>query len=199
MTDVRSKRADGVRTMADLQARCRVDGDTGCWHWALAMSTSSNQGATRTPRVWLPAAADGEPGQLTTAARAAWRLSGRRLLPGQVVWRTCGHDDCCAPRHLKAGTKAEEGAWYAATGKRRGNPLRTAVNTANGAKTATPPDVVQQIEALFAEGMLQKDVQARFRLRPETLRSIRLGLHLNSTNRQRVVPQASVFALGASL
>ncbi len=199
MTDTRNKRRDGVRTLVDLQARCRADADTGCWHWGMAMSTSSNHGACRTPRVWLPPLADGEHGQLTTASRAAWLLSGRRLRAGQVVWRTCGHDDCCAPQHLKAGTKAQEGAWFKATGQRRGDPRRVAINTASGAKTATPPHVVQQIEALFAEGMLQKDVQARFKLRSETLRSIRLGLHLNSTKRQRVVPQASVFALGASL
>ena len=38
--------------------------------------------------------------------------------------------------------------------------------------------------------------QAATGLRAETLRSIRLGCHVNSSKRQQVVAQASVFALG---
>ena len=82
------------------------------------------------------------------------------------------------------------------SGHRRGKPERAAVNLRNVLKMATPPDVVRQVEALFAAGTLQKDVQAATGLRPATLRSIRLGCHVNSSKRQQVVAQASVFALG---
>ena len=82
------------------------------------------------------------------------------------------------------------------SGHRRGKPERAAVNLRNVLKMATPPEVVRQVEALFDAGALQKDVQAATSLRAETLRSIRLGCHVNSSKREQVVAQASVFALG---
>lgn len=196
MTDTRNKRSDGVRTLQDLKDRCRIDAETGCWIWSLAISDNGKVGSSRTPRVSLPAGVIGPKRTTSTAPRASWLLSGRKLGDKQVVWRTCLNDECCAPNHLKAGTKAEEGAWMTQSGHRRGKPERAAVNLRNVLKMATPPEVVRRVEALFAAGTLQKDVQAVTGLRAETLRSIRLGRHVNSTKRQRVVPQASVFALG---
>ena len=35
--DRRTKRTEGVRTIADLMGRCRID-DSGCWVWCLAIS-----------------------------------------------------------------------------------------------------------------------------------------------------------------
>ena len=196
MTDTRTKRADGVRTLQDLQDRCRVDPETGCWIWSMAISDNGKIGSSRTPRVSMPTGVISEKRTTSTAPRASWLLSGKKLGDKQVVWRTCLNDECCAPSHLKAGTKAEEGAWMTLSGHRRGKPERAAVNLRNVLKMATPPEVVRQVEALFDAGALQKDVQAATGLRAETLRSIRLGCHVNSSKRQQVVAQASVFALG---
>lgn len=162
----------------------------------MAISDNGKIGSSRTPRVSMPTGVIGPKRTTSTAPRASWLLSGKKLSDKQVVWRTCLNDECCAPNHLKAGTKAEEGAWMTLSGHRRGNPERAAVNLRNVLKMATPPDVVRQVEALFAAGTLQKDVQAATGLRAETLRSIRLGCHVNSSKRQQVVAQASVFALG---
>ena len=27
----------GIRSVADLRERCRIDDETGCWHWGLAI------------------------------------------------------------------------------------------------------------------------------------------------------------------
>jgi hypothetical protein len=196
MTDANTKRTDGVRTLQDLQDRCRVDTDTGCWIWAMAISDNGKIGGSRTPRLCVPAGVIGPARSNSTAPRAAWLLSGKKLGDKQVVWRTCLNDECCAPGHLMAGTKAQEGAWMSRSGHRRGKPERAAANLRNSLQMATPPAVVRQVEELFAAGMLQKDVHAATGLRSATLRSIRLGQHVNSSARQKVVPQASIFALG---
>jgi hypothetical protein len=195
-SDHRKKRHDGVRTLQDIKDRCVVDSETGCWNWSLAMSNGGKFGSSCTPRVAVPAGILDQKQKCCSAARAAWLFSGKSLAPKQIVWRKCLNDKCCAPHHLIAGTKSEEGAWMAKNGHRRGNPQRAAVNMKNAMKMATPPHVVQRVEAMFETGMLQKDVQSATGLRPETLRMIRLGQHVNSSSRQPLIAQASVFALG---
>jgi hypothetical protein len=195
-SDQRTKRGDGVRTLQDIKNRCVIDVETGCWRWSMAMSNNGKPGSSMTPRVSVPPGVIGPNRSTSSTPRVAWLLSGKTLGEKHLVWRTCRCDECCAPHHLIAGTRAQEGVWMARSGHRRGKPDRTAVNLRNMLKMATPPHVVQRVEAMFAQGMLQKEISAATGLRSETLRRIRLGQHVNSSKRQRLVAQASVFALG---
>lgn len=89
----------GIRTLDDIRQRCYVPWNRGCWHWRMATSRG------RSCCVWLH---DGKP-QKSTAARAAWVLSGRPLEPGWVVSRNrdlCDSEDCCRPEHHRAGPKS---------------------------------------------------------------------------------------------
>lgn len=196
--DTRRKRQDAVRTLADLQGRCTVDDETGCWNWGGAFSNADSYSPTPVTSIFL--SLDAKRTTPLPAARAAWILAGKRLNVGYVVWRShCTNAACVNPEHCRSGTRRQMMDQLKASGRHRGCPMRQAINLKSTIKMATPPDLVRHIEALFETGMLQKDVGAATGLRPETLRSIRLGMHVNSTRRQQVVPQASVFALSIAV
>jgi hypothetical protein len=196
--DTRRKRQDAVRTLADLQERCLVDDETGCWNWGGAFSNAASYSPT--PITSIFKTVDAKRTSPMSAARAAWILAGKPLTANQVVWRCrCVNHACVNPAHCRAGTRLQMTEQLKASGRHRGCPARRAINLRSTIKMATPPDLVRRIEAMFAEGMLQKDGGAATGLRSETLRSIRLGLHVNSSRRQQVVPQASVFAMGIAL
>lgn len=109
----------GVRTLDDLRLRCRVDADTGCWHYG--GKERRRQAGAVDPRVWVN-------GKCITIQKAGWTLSGKRLKEGQTVWPRCRTHCCGNPTHLMAGTKAEWGAWAADHGYMRGRPERRAIN-----------------------------------------------------------------------
>lgn len=195
----RPRRNDGVRTLEDIRGRCRIDEETGCWIWAGAMAKSLSRQARPTSRVWLPEGlqGDGQNPTVTTAAKAAWLLSGRKLQDGQVVYRyRCADGDCCNPEHGKAGTRPEMHRFHAASDRLKGDPKRAAVNAINRRAVLKPVEVVRQAEAMFAAGVAQKEVMAELGLQQATARSIRLGTHPNCTHASRVLPMASVFAMG---
>lgn len=179
MTDPRKKRTDGVRTLADIKDRCRVDEITGCWIWALAMSDNGKHASTRTPRIHIPPGVLRPEKYQTSASRAAWLLSGHELAADQVVWRTCCRDDCCNPQHEMAGTKAEEGAWMSASGHRRGKPWRAVVNHRNFIGQAVSVDVVHQVVASLGAGKLQREAAAEFGIHIATINKIAQGKHLH--------------------
>lgn len=182
----------GIYTLEDIKGRCRVDELSGCWHWTYAISDGGKPNSSRTPRVSLPPGVISESHRTISVARVVWLMLGRPLRAGHVVWRTCLHDDCCAPGHLRAGTKAQEGAWMTANGHRRGNPLRQAINLRNVAQSqAVPLAVVRTIEAAIAAGTLQRDIAATTGVNKATISKIAQGKHLHQ---RRTVPAASVFA-----
>ena len=196
--DQRRKRADGVRSIDDLRDRCRIDDITGCWIWMLAISDNGKGGSSRTPRTSIPAGVLGNERKScsVSAPRAAWLLSGRPLRAGCGVWRTCGNDECVAPNHLKAGTKAEEGAWMSASGRRRGDPKRAAINLRNAtAAQAVPLDTVNAIVVQLGAGVGQRKLATDFGLHVSTICKISRGTHV----RQRQgVRGSSVFNLGGA-
>lgn len=192
MTDPRRKRQDGVRTLEDIRARCVIDDETGCWLWRGAFSIK--RGGHATPRVWLAKDRRSE-----VAGRAAWLLSGRKLKPGAVVWRSvCTDTRCINPEHAKAGTRTQMHAAMVADGRMRGNPRRAAINAQNFRVQLLPVEKVRQAEAMFAAGAMQKTVRAELGICAGVAARIRKGLHPNCAAAQRVVPAASVFVWGAT-
>ena len=111
----------GVRKLEDLRLRCRVDQDTGCWHFG--GKEHRRQAGKVDPRVWL---ADRR--SAVTVAKAGWLLAGKPLKLGEIVWPRCRTHCCGNPSHLMAGTKAQWGAWAQAQGYMRGRPERAAIN-----------------------------------------------------------------------
>lgn len=196
MAAPRRKRHDGVRTLADIKARCVIDADTGCWHWRSAMSRSLTRKVSPSPRVWLPdGLGDGRPA-IATAAKAAWMLAGRELPGGHVVWRSvCARSDCVNPEHGAAGTRQAMHRAIADSGRLRGNPARAAINARNRMAMVTPLAVVRQAEAMIDAGRLLKDVRAELGLSESTVTLIRRGLHPHSAGRNNLVRGASVFTI----
>lgn len=118
----------GVRTLEGLRRRCRIDDDTGCWHWMGAIQTkpASMGGKVQEPRIFMAAL-----GCTTTICRAAWALSGKPVPKADrwTVWRTCRNPLCGNPAHMRAGSKAEWGEWVRSQGYMRGRPERTIINS----------------------------------------------------------------------
>lgn len=111
----------GVRKLEDLRIRCRVDQDTGCWHYG--GKERRRQAGVVEPRVWLA-----DKRSAVTVSKAAWLLAGKVVRDGHTIWPRCRTYCCANPAHLLSGTKAQWGAWVADQGHMRGRPERVAVN-----------------------------------------------------------------------
>lgn len=193
-TEPTRHRKDGIRDLAALKGRCRIDDDTGCWVWSGAMRSG------RHPSIWGWDYASGAMRNMT-APKLALTLRDDKALPvGTRAYRLCCNNHCCNPGHMRKGTPADIGAHRRAMGLERGHPERRAVNMRNVSSRVIPRDLVQRIEAKFAAGAVQQDVVAEFGVAPKTAARIRDGLHPNCSARQgrRLVAAASVFAWGAA-
>lgn len=128
MSGIKGMHCGGVRTLEGLRRRCRVDDDTGCWHWmgAAQTKTASMGGKVQEPRIF-----NAELGNTTTISRTAWMLSGKPVPKAERwnVWRTCRNALCGNPAHMRAGTKAQWGEWVRSEGYMRGRPERTIINS----------------------------------------------------------------------
>jgi hypothetical protein len=169
----------GIYCLEDLRQRCVIDKESGCWRWGLSMNKAGNGAIV--PRVSIPAGALCEHRVSSmSGGKAAWLLSGRRLLGKRVVWRTCGCRECVNPAHLMSGTKAQEGAWIARTGALKGSVARRIACIRNVARTqALPPAKVSAIAEEMAAGMLQRDICARHGISLATASAISQGKHLH--------------------
>jgi len=186
----------GVYCLEDIRQRCRIDPITDCWVWSMAVSDGGRPYSSTTPRVSLPKGVLSVEHRTVSVSRVSWLMSGRKLAPGHVVWRTCGCELCVNPAHLRAGTKADEGAWMRKSGRWQGDPRRTAVNTRNAADAqAVRPETVRAIKAHLDAGRLQRDVAADFGLHKATISKIARGLHVHQRGGGRQVRGASVFAM----
>lgn len=91
-------RRDGVRTIDDLMARCRIDDLTGCWLWA-----GANDGNGR-PSLWLPVLSR----RVSLGVAICVLRTGKA--PGKgVVWHcTCTTTNCANPKHRTAGDRSSQ-------------------------------------------------------------------------------------------
>lgn len=91
-------RTDGIRTIDDLQGRCVVDIDSGCWHW---------RGATTLglPSMWIGGLDD----RVTAATAIAFLVTGEKPEKGRVWHCTCDTRGCCNPEHRnRHGTRSTQ-------------------------------------------------------------------------------------------
>lgn len=80
-----------IETLDDIKARCRVC-ESDCWTWRLGMDRG------------VPMCRVG--GKITSARRAGWLMTGRKLHDGIVIVLKCGTEGCVNPAHCKAVTRA---------------------------------------------------------------------------------------------
>lgn len=175
------KRRDGVHSLSDMQARCIVDEDTGCWIWQGGVQFS--QGHER-PVVWVTAT-----NRTESARRRAWVLAGKPLQPGQMVFGTCGRPLCICPAHSAAGSMKDLGTVRAEAGFDRG-PKRSAATRRSwewrGALTA-------ELAAWARESQqTQREAAHALGCTPATVSKVRLG-----RIRAPLLPNASVFTMRA--
>lgn len=179
----------GIYNLSDVKDRCRVDEDTGCWHLGMSIPKARTERAKRCPRMSLPEGVITGVSPNLTAPKIVWLMSGRVLHPKWIVWRNCQSDDCCTPRHLMAGTRADWGEWVAAGGGLRGKPHRLVANRKNFMKLAVPADVVRQILELVEAGASCAEAGAAFGVHEDAVGRMVRGVHAT----QRLAHGASVF------
>lgn len=178
----------GIRTIEDIRKRCRVDSDTGCWHWALCLMEG------RTPRLFYVGPEPGAKGISTTGRRAAAHLSrGKPLQRDEVVFPvpTCRSPDCVNPRHFIIGTKKDEGSMLKKSGRLKGNPRNIAANRRIVRVRAKLTPEMREIIKTSTESSTA--LGKRFGVRPNTVWECRIG-----RTWQETAAGASVFTWGRS-
>jgi hypothetical protein len=135
----------GIRTLQDIRDRCRIDEETGCWIWAMATSWSQKANCSRKK---LPVCYYGPKGRNMSVIRLVVELRSGRPVPSSYrVWRTCGDEKCCNPAHLKSGTHAAWGNWWANSGRAKFTPDHKAAVRVSAARRGhlTPAQARQVI------------------------------------------------------
>jgi hypothetical protein len=117
-------------TLQSIKDRCRIDADTGCWHWSGAKA----QG--KYPRIHAPDYSDGGTMRVQTGLRAAWQASTGKAIPTghRVYHRDCSNHTCVNPAHIACGPTADWGKQVAKTGAWKNQPKRIIANRATGRK-----------------------------------------------------------------
>lgn len=91
-TNIRSK---GIRTLADIEARCLPEGD--CLRWQGAVTKDGM------PTLWIPNVG---PRGLQVGFHLG--LTGSTVLPGRLAYiPTCGNLWCCDVKHRRKGTRSD--------------------------------------------------------------------------------------------
>lgn len=172
------RKADGVYTLQDFKDRCVIDDLTQCWRWGLSAPIVKGKA---TPRVHTPPGViEGTLHRVTyTAPRYAVLLSGHALRSDQVVWRTCLDDLCCNPKHLKFGTRIEEGIWRRNNGHLRGDPRRKLANRRSVITQALPVAVVRNVEQMLESGVPRDVIAKQANICKQTICKISQGHHLH--------------------
>jgi hypothetical protein len=121
MTHKKGTHLGGIATVEDIRRRCRVDEDTGCWHWLMAQC----EGVPRL-HYWHPTTNERKTGKGRRVALVLAR--GSDLPKGHIAWEKncCGSADCVNPAHSRHGTKTQWGEWLAATGRVKDLPSKCA-------------------------------------------------------------------------
>jgi hypothetical protein len=159
----------GIRDLEDLRQRCRINADTGCWHWSLALVQGH-------PQVHFVAPDTGKRIHQRGPRAAEYLALGHDLPPGHVAWRRtwCRSRDCVNPGHVTSGPRREFGEHVRKTGVLRGLPQTVAANThiARTKLAKLTPHQVQEIRD--AEGT-HAELGRRYGIAASHIGAIRRG------------------------
>lgn len=174
----------GVWSVEDLRKRCRIDDETGCWHWSLRIADGA-------PMVKVCINGIRRPLRGRAAAIALSR--GAYLPAGHLAWARaqCKSSDCVNPAHAKSGTKKQWGADLAASGCLKGLPQKVLAGRAagRGRRALTP----EQVALVKASDKTHVALAAELRVSKSLVADVRLGKRYVD---DRPLPGASVFAWG---
>lgn len=107
----------GIRAVEDLRCRCRINEETGCWHWSLSIVQGGpsvhfvdSEGIRRKMR----------------GRRAALILSGKNVPASHTAYAklVCKSSDCVNPDHCRSGKKGSENVAMAESGMWKNNPKK---------------------------------------------------------------------------
>lgn len=164
----------GIRTIADIRERCKVDPVSLCWVWQGA--TSGGQ-----PKMHVYCHEHGDK-RTQQGTRAAWTLAHGTPPPaGALVFRRCGNPLCLNPVHLGlARSLADIGLHVRRSGKLLGSAVDARrANAARGRAAQgivdTPPEIVRAIRAAGHE-VTGRALSRQFGVTESTVSKIRLGL-----------------------
>jgi hypothetical protein len=165
----------GIRTIADLKARCSVCEDSGCW--VPKVGGRRTRGGALDPCVYLPAI-----GQTTTIGVAVAVLTtGKRPIKGRLNMVTCDTPHCANPEHRKMTLRGVQ-----ARIERPMTAQRLMAITAARRKNTAIPD--ETVEAIRQTPGLLREVAAQFGVSIAYVSRVRLG-----KVRAQLAPAASVF------
>lgn len=162
---MRANRNQGIRSLADLQARCEIVGS--CWLWTGHRSLGK-------PQVSL--FFDGKKRNLA-GRRVALLLAGKSV-DGKDVWarRCCPHpDDCIALAHSQSGTRKARGKQIAASGVLKGNPRMKEVGRINAAKRRGAIGPLKAAELREISGMSLSEMARAYGCSKSAVGAIRRG------------------------
>lgn len=177
-----------MKTIEDVRQRCRIDEETGCWHWGGEMK--SGKAGSRVPAIYLFDSLR-QKHRVMSGPLAILELTGRRSTAKTMGWRGCLCDDCLNPKHVMGGTRVEFGSFVRAAGLFKNNPARFAANR-KSARERSPmtPELAAEIRGSTLTG---RELAAKHGLKVRHVSSIRTGARWKN----EVLPGASVFTLGA--
>ena len=172
----------GIRDLAGLHCRCRIDEETGCWRWGLSVSHRAARVHFKTPDTGLTIVARGR--------RAALYLaSGVDLPKGHFAFAkpVCEHDDCVNPAHSTSGDRKAHGRALTASGRTKNLATKSAASRKSWATRRTLTDeMVREIRT--SEESIYK-LAARLGVAYNTAWSCRVG-----NSHRETLAGASVFA-----
>lgn len=173
MTHKKGAYLGGVREIEDLRIRCRIDPDTGCWHWGLGFSDSR-------PRVRIKV---GESEFSMNGRRAGLVLRDGANQPSGILaiphpW--CKASDCVNPAHSRWSSKADLGAQQRKRGTLVGIPSKMAANrrTAMARRVLTEEQVKMILNCNTPGTHLAREIGCSQQLISEVRRGNRYLTHM---------------------
>lgn len=157
----------GIRTLADLQRRCRMDEDSGCWLWP---GHCNRDGSARV----CYALEDGKRVD-ALGRRAALILGGTLPESGHYAFPTldCEHANCVSPDHSRFGTRKDFGGFLRAKGSLRGLPKKVRACRENGRKVAKL--TMEKAREIRALDMPDEVIAQRYGVSRSTVQAVRGG------------------------
>lgn len=118
----------GIRSVEDIRQRCRVDDETGCWHWGLAFVQGAPSVSLRHPVTDQRMKMRGRRAVLLIAR-------GKDLPKGHVAFPSdeCTSSDCMNPDHCRSGDRHAHGKQITRSGIWKGLPSKVAAGKAAAA------------------------------------------------------------------
>jgi hypothetical protein len=152
----------GIRNIADVKARCKVDYETDCWHWNGAKTGG------KYPKISMKL--NGHT-QAFTGVKTSMLLIGKDVPEGMTVFHyKCNSIDCLNPDHLKIGTFKDKWAHIKEAGYLRGDPARAAANKAISMKRCK---VAAHMDLILNSDKNSVELGKELGIHPSTIRAAR--------------------------